>query len=65
MLKISREGNLFKINFVGIRYSIKVKEGEILQVVAHYYLLPSHSKDTNCPVCEKIGHKVHSRYDFE
>lgn len=56
MLKIEREYNRFKVTFVGQRFTIKVTESQLQNVVAHYYVLDSHVIST-CPVCQKNGNK--------
>ena len=56
-IKITRVWNEFKIVLgapEGCRgHAVFVREeAEIVAVVAHYYMLPSHSRDA-CPVCKK------------
>lgn len=53
MLKIE-EAIGYTVSFVGTRSAVNAKTGdELLNVVAHYYQLPSHNTAT-CPVCKQI-----------
>lgn len=62
MIKIEREYNRFKVNFVGTRSPIRCTEAELLNVVAHYYQLESHiSRD--CVVCRSLEKKIKKHLD--
>lgn len=56
MLQIEQDynkPNRLKVTFKGHRYSIKVREGEVAQVVAHYFATKEHQPSI-CPVCKDI-----------
>lgn len=64
MIKIEREYNRFKVNFVGTRSPIRCTDKELLNVVAHYYQIESHDSNT-CLVCEKIKKENEKRLKKE
>ncbi len=53
-LKIERDNEKIKVVFVGQRYSISVPMNQLLNVIAHYYVLPEH-KSAECQVCKDVN----------
>lgn len=52
----AQKSNGYKVIFVGDRASIHVAEDELLNAVAHYFVLPEHQPGS-CAICKEIKQK--------
>jgi hypothetical protein len=55
-VKIELNYNRFKVTFEGLRYSISVPKEQLMNTIAHYYVMKEHDKST-CPVYADLEKK--------